>query len=132
MLTGGCYCGEIRYSVTGSTFLETNCHCSICRRTTGAPLVTWFTVRRSEFQMVQGTPSQFASSSKAWRTFCGKCGTQLTFEHVDYIDTIDVTTSSLNDPELVPPKDHIWTASKPSWVTLCDRLPEYAAERPGG
>jgi hypothetical protein len=23
-------------------FNETNCHCSICRRTTGAPFVAWF------------------------------------------------------------------------------------------
>ena len=33
MLQGGCFCGRIRYEVTGTPFNETNCHCSICRRT---------------------------------------------------------------------------------------------------
>ena len=42
MLTGGCFCGAIRYEARGTPFHESNCHCSICRRTTGAPFVTWF------------------------------------------------------------------------------------------
>ncbi len=42
MLRGGCFCGNIRYEAVGTPFNETNCHCSICRRTTGAPFVTWF------------------------------------------------------------------------------------------
>ena len=36
MLQGGCFCGRVRYEVTGIPFDETICHCSICRRTTGA------------------------------------------------------------------------------------------------
>jgi len=39
MLTGGCYCGYLRYDVFGQPFDETVCHCSIYRRTTGAPFV---------------------------------------------------------------------------------------------
>ena len=35
MLQGGCFCGRIRYEVTGTPFNETNCHCSICRRDDG-------------------------------------------------------------------------------------------------
>jgi hypothetical protein len=35
MLQGGCFCGRVRYEVTGIPFDETNCHRSICRRTTG-------------------------------------------------------------------------------------------------
>ena len=48
MLKGGCFCGRIRYETAGTPFRETNCHCSICRRTSGAPFVTWFSVLRSE------------------------------------------------------------------------------------
>jgi len=39
MLTGGCFCGAIRYEADGAPFRETNCHCSICHRTTGAPFL---------------------------------------------------------------------------------------------
>jgi hypothetical protein len=98
MLQGGCFCGRIRYEVTGIPFHETNCHCSICRRTTGAPFVAWFSVRPSEFRWLSGRPSRFRSSAQATRSFCAHCGTQLTFEDLGYPDEIDVTTSSLNRP----------------------------------
>jgi len=53
MLQGGCFCGRIRYEVAGRPFHETNCHCSICRRTTGAPFVAWFSVRPLEFRVAE-------------------------------------------------------------------------------
>jgi hypothetical protein len=31
MLTGGRFCGAMRYEADGKPFHETNCHCSICR-----------------------------------------------------------------------------------------------------
>ena len=36
MLTGGCFCGRVRYEARGPAFNRTSCHCSICRRTSGA------------------------------------------------------------------------------------------------
>ena len=102
MLKGGCFCGAIRYEARGTPFHETNCHCSICRRTTGAPFVAWFSVPRSDFQFAQGTPARFRSSANGTRTFCPHCGTQLTFEHDDASE-LDVTTCSLDDPERLPP-----------------------------
>ena len=64
MLTGGCFCGAVRYEAGGTPFDETNCHCSICRRTTGAPFVTWFSVRRSDFRVIKGEPARFTSTEK--------------------------------------------------------------------
>jgi hypothetical protein len=64
MLTGGCFCGAIRYEVEGTPFHATNCHCSICRRTTGAPFVTWFSVRPSDFRIVEGEPMRFNSTER--------------------------------------------------------------------
>ena len=132
MLKGGCFCGQIRYEAAGSTFSETNCHCSICRRTTGAPFVTWFSVARSHFRLVGGEPVRFRSSAKARRSFCPRCGTQLTFEHEDFLDEIDVTTCSLDDPDVLPPRDDIHTSSKLSWIHLTDGLPRHHESRQEG
>jgi hypothetical protein len=130
MLQGGCFCGRVRYEVTGIPFDETNCHCSICRRTTGAPFVAWFSVRSSEFRLASGTPSRFRSSVKAIRSFCGHCGTQLTFQSDDCSDAIDITTCSLNHPETVSPRDHTYTSRKLPWIHLSDGLAEYSQARP--
>ena len=35
-LTGSCLCGAVRYEVADAFEYAANCHCSKCRRTTGA------------------------------------------------------------------------------------------------
>jgi hypothetical protein len=130
MLKGGCYCGAIRYEAQAAPFNEANCHCSICRRTTGAPFVAWLSVPRPQFRLTQGNPTRFRSTAKGMRSFCPECGTQITFEHADYPDEIDVATCSLDEPARFPPKAHIWTRSKVGWVTLADGLPEFRENRP--
>lgn len=127
-LTGGCLCGAIRYEARGTPFHRTVCHCSICRRAAGAPMVAWFTVKPADFAFTAGQPSTYRSSAKAQRSFCPVCGTHLTFK-MDALDEIDVTACSLDDPEAVPPQDHTYVASQLSWVRLEDRLPLYPEAR---
>ena len=127
MLMGGCFCGAVRYEA-GSPYNLTNCHCTTCRRTGGAPFVTWFSVRRAEFQLLQGALVHFRSSAHGVRGFCGRCGSHVTFEFDD-ADEIDVTTCTLDDPERLPPEDHTWTHSRLPWIRLADGLPEHRKVR---
>ena len=129
MLKGGCYCGRVRYEAAGEPFNATSCHCSICRRTTGAPFVAWFSVPRSQFKVTKGSPTRFRSTTKGVRSFCRDCGTQITFEHDDFAQEIDVTTCSLDDANAVPPKDHTRTSTRLGWVRLADALPEFPESR---
>ena len=130
MLKGGCFCGAVRYEAEGETWHATLCHCSICRRTSGAPIVAWFTVRAGAFRIVAGEPACFRSSAAATRTFCRACGTALTFRSDDHGAEIDATTCSLDDPDRAPPKSHTWRASGLSWVKSADGLPAYPWKRP--
>jgi hypothetical protein len=129
MLHGGCFCGYVRYEASGIPFCETNCHCSICRRSSGAPFVAWFSVQRAAFLFTAGEPASIRSSEHATRTFCPRCGTPLTFASDSAPEEVDVTQCSLDQPEAVPPKDHTYVRSKLPWVTLCDDLPTYPAQR---
>jgi len=96
----------------------------MCRRTSGGLAIAWFTVRPGEVRFTQGAPALFASSDEAERGFCPSCGTQLTFRRHDYGDRIDLTTGSLDDPELAAPVEQIWTSSRPSWAGALHALPE--------
>jgi hypothetical protein len=129
MLEGGCFCGFLRYQIQGTPYYETNCHCSICRRTTGAPFVAWFTVPTDALRFTAGEPVRFASSHHGTRSFCPRCGTQLTFQSSRADGDVDVTTCSLDDPERVPPRDHTRTSSQLSWVSLSDGLPRFPEAR---
>jgi len=130
MLKGGCFCGHVRYEAAGESFHPTVCHCSMCRRVAGSPVVAWFSVPRSGYRLVAGAPTRFASSAGAMRTFCPRCGTPLTFEGEAHPEEIDITTVSLDDPEAIPPRDHTRTETQLRWVRLADGLPSYPGTRP--
>jgi hypothetical protein len=132
MHTGGCYCKAIRYQVPDQICNSTNCHCTICRATTGAPLVAWFTVPTAAFLLLSGRPTAFRSSAHATRTFCSTCGTQLTFVDDATPDEIDVTTCSLDAPDSVPPDHHIFFDDKVAWLAPADGLPRYRRGRSEG
>jgi hypothetical protein len=125
MLTGGCYCGTIRYQTPGPVSNQANCHCLMCRRTTGAPCVAWFTVPREHFHLLSGTPTTFRSSNHATRSFCAVCGTQISFADDSLPAEIDITTCSLDDPLQAPPRHHIFTDSQVGWLRLGDGLPRF-------
>ncbi len=130
MLKGGCFCGPIRYEADDTPTQATACHCSICRRTSAAPFVAWFTVTPEAFRIVSGQPTRISSSEHATRTFCPACGTPLRFQSARYPDEIDVTTCSLDDPEQVPPRSHTWRASGLGWVKLADGIRAYPEKCP--
>ena len=129
MREGGCFCGFVRYQAGGAASHETSCHCTICRRTSGAAFLSWFTSPAADFRLVTGEPARFRSSDHGTRSFCPRCGTPLTFETTYFPDVIDVTICSLDDPESVPPKDHTYTRSRLSWVHLADGLPALPESR---
>jgi hypothetical protein len=126
---GGCLCGAVRYRVSGRPYHLSHCHCTLCRRAAGAPFVSWFSVASGAFRVMQGEPVCYRSSPEAVRGFCGRCGTQLTFQRDDTPGEVDITLCSLDDPEALTPEDHIYTGSRLRWIVLGDGLPEHAAVR---
>jgi len=115
-IKGGCFCGEVRYRITGPVLISAQCHCEDCRRTIGATSVSWFTVNEMDFHWVNGEPSRFASSAPVIRTFCPACGTSLTYQHGDRVGEVDITTATLDKPEKIAPSKDIFCQEKISWV----------------
>jgi hypothetical protein len=125
---GGCLCGAIRYRAEGKAKDETNCHCTQCRRASGAPFVAWATFPMEKVHF-EKEPRYFTSSQRAKRGFCPDCGTPLTFLLNNVPEEIDLTIASLDDPEDIVPKDHLWTQTQLSWIKLNDGLPVYRQRR---
>jgi hypothetical protein len=130
VIEGHCQCGFVHYRAVGPHSSATSCHCSICRRCSGAPFVAWLTVPRATFRFLTGEPEIFRSSDHAQRTFCPRCGTPLTFSSDRAPDEVDVTIGSLVQPDGVKPTDHTWVSSKLAWIELDDGLPSFPAARP--
>lgn len=126
---GGCLCGEVRYRASGEVSDATFCHCGTCRRAAGAPVVAWITVPVARFAFTRGGPVEFHSSPPVTRSFCGACGTPLTYRHASSPDAIDVTTASCDEPEAFPPADHTWTSHGIGWMQADDGLPRHRERR---
>ena len=60
IVLGGCLCGAVRYEATGEPYNITHCHCADCRKSSGAPFVTWVSFRRHNFRFTHGTPREIA------------------------------------------------------------------------
>jgi hypothetical protein len=115
---GGCLCGAVRYRVTGSPVSSSVCHCRSCRLAAGSPAVAWIAYREDHVRFLQGHPASRHSSPKVVRTFCPRCGTPLTYRHTDEPDVLELTTATLDHPELYPPTLEIWVEHRIAWEAI--------------
>jgi hypothetical protein len=123
-------CGEVRYRITAAPVEALYCHCRMCQRAHGAPVVAWLTVPLDAFAVTAGNPVAYRSSAKAFRHFCGSCGTPLTWREADNPRLVDISIASLDNPEAITPTIHIWTDSRIAWFESADHLPWYPTNEP--
>ncbi|MFW2403484.1 MAG: GFA family protein [Gammaproteobacteria bacterium] len=116
MTQGGCFCGALRYELDTTGGWIVNCHCEMCRRTSGAAYVTWIIVARGQFRMVKGEPGVLHSSDHGRRGFCMQCGTPITFTTTKRPENIDVTVCSLDDPAPYAPTEDVYVEGRLEWV----------------
>lgn len=116
MIEGGCFCGAIRYAIQAGDYPVANCHCSMCRRTSAAPFVTWMVVPIAAFEYRRGTPRVLQSSASGTRFFCARCGTPIACINTQHPDIIDITTGSLDAPEDFPPTMAIHEDTRLPWL----------------
>ncbi len=112
---GGCLCSAIRFRVSGEPIYSSICHCATCRRASAAPTVAWLTFDRGQIEILSGQPRVYRSSLGVVRQFCGTCGSQLSYEQADRPTTIDITTASMDNPNLFPPTMEVWLEHRLLW-----------------
>lgn len=122
---GGCFCGAVRYEISAEPKSLVHCHCVDCRRASGASSLAWVIIPTEGFRWLSGEPKTFASSPRVTRTFCGNCGTPLTYRYESSAN-IDVTTASLDDPNPFGPIKEIWVEQRLGWDVLDEELPHFA------
>jgi hypothetical protein len=123
-VTGACFCGAIGYSIAYKDHPIVNCHCTMCRRTSGAAYVTWAIIENDDFSFSRGNPKTLASSDHGTRTFCDQCGTPLTCVSTRHPDKIDITVGSFDAPAAFVPTQEYYTDTKLSWTDHVAELPQ--------
>jgi len=114
-LAGGCQCGAVRYRLIAEPTGVNICHCRMCQKASGGPLMAFGGVRLDQLVWTRGAPKNFMSSSIAERGFCAECGTPLTYRMLER-DRISVTLGSLDQPAAVAPTSQLGVESKAPWL----------------
>ncbi|MBM3535633.1 MAG: GFA family protein [Alphaproteobacteria bacterium] len=124
---GGCLCGAVRFKAGGPPSHVNFCHCRMCQKASGAPMMAWATYERSKVAF-SGAPKLRPSSATVERGFCESCGSTLIWQRPN-ATTIDLAVAAFDDPDELAPSEHIWTESRARWLTLTDHLPRYRQRR---
>jgi hypothetical protein len=132
MITGSCLCGGVRYEIEGNPGPALNCHCSMCRKVTGAAFRSRVAIPSGNFRWISGEDllARYASSPGTIRTFCRVCGATLVSLFDDNPKTLGLAMGTLdNDPGLRP-SFHVFVGSKAPWFEITDDLPQFDALPP--
>ena len=123
--TGRCFCGLVRFELTGNPGFACHCHCESCRRSAGAAFVTWVEFDLDGFALTSGAIAEHLSSPGVRRGHCAACGTTITYAQDKRPEEIDIAVSSLDDATGIEPEAHIWVEDKVPWLVINDDLPRY-------
>jgi len=125
--TGGCLCGEVRFHVESELEPIQLCYCEQCRKAHGGPFAAVIPVQAGAFRLVSGeqTLKSYESSPGKERVFCSRCGSPVYSRRHSLPSVVRIRAGLFDEPIPVAPAWHAYTASKCSWWSIDDALPQY-------
>jgi hypothetical protein len=125
---GSCLCGGVRFEVTLPFTRAVHCHCSRCRKHSGAFGLTVGHIPRDRVRVLQGEEliRVYRPDGGRVKAFCSQCGSSLFGAEWPEGEMASVRLGALDgDPE-VRPEWHSYVDSRAPWDELPDdRLPRY-------
>ncbi|MCC2676095.1 MAG: glutathione-dependent formaldehyde-activating [Ramlibacter sp.] len=125
---GGCDCRFVRYRLASPPLIVHCCHCRWCQRESGASFALNGLIEAARVTLLAGevtvidTPS--ASGQGQLISRCPRCLVALWSNYSGAGRRVHfVRVGTLDDPDLLPPDIHIFTASKQPWVVLPPGMP---------
>jgi|SRR6185312_5354891 len=129
-LSGGCYCGELRYEAGGEPRFKGQCHCRECQYISGGS-ENLFITPAADFKYVKGAPKSFTRSdlpSPGTREFCGACGTHLTTRVPSDTSILVLKVGTLDDPRAYGgPQAAIWLDDAQPFHLIPEGIPTFPA-----
>ena len=123
---GGCFCGEVRYKITGEPVFQLFCYCKDCLSITGTDGYAGMMVKNSDFHLIKGNPTVHKKRARDGRTvkrhFCGTCGSNL-WGQTEF-GLVSVAAGTLDDPNIFKPNRTAFVADAPHWARIPDEMEE--------
>jgi hypothetical protein len=129
--SGGCLCGAIRFRTTANPLGVVYCHCQSCRRHTGSAVATFAGFAEEAVSFTQGVPAVFESSPDVWRSFCGRCGSPISYRAARYPGEVHFYIGVMDHPEQYVPQTHVYYGEHIPWFDTKDDLPRFERTETG-
>ncbi|WP_246373308.1 GFA family protein [Marilutibacter spongiae] len=134
---GGCDCKGIRYRLESAPLFVHCCHCRWCQRESGASFALNALIEADQVTLLAGEPELVDTPSESGKgqifARCPTCRIAVWSSYSGMGPLIRfVRVGTLDDPDLMPPDIHIFTASRQPWVVLppgVPAVPEYYDRR---
>ena len=132
-ITGGCFCGAVRYTADADPIATRVCWCRDCQYL-AAGSATVNLVFPADAVTVTGPLRDYVSDAdsgnRMHRRFCERCGTPVTSAAESRPHLLILRAGTLDDPEQAKPALTIWTDSAPSWACISDDVPSTPRQPP--
>lgn len=127
-LTGGCYCGAVRYEAEGDPMMKAQCHCRECQYISGGAPNLIVVMPLGGFTYTKGGPKTFTRSDierPVTREFCANCGTALATRAPGFPAAI-IKIGTLDEPSAIGGPDiAIYTVDKRAYHHIPDGMPAF-------
>ncbi|KAH6625495.1 Mss4-like protein [Boeremia exigua] len=126
-ITGGCYCGAVRYRILTAPLFCYACHCIDCQKATGSAFALHATIEAYNISIISKTKPSLITSRRepskpqniARRALCSTCGTILWGNDSGWGYAVnDVMIGTLDFPGIMEPDAHSFVGSKLGWISL--------------
>ena len=120
--TGGCLCGNVRFTALGEPYRVGICHCMDYRKHHGA-LFHASAIFPQDAVSIEGGTQVYRG-----RHFCPNCGSTV-FGRSD--DEIELNLGSMDAPDQFTPSYELWTVRRESWLPAFPQCRSYERDRLG-
>lgn len=120
---GGCLCGAVRWKLEARPLAVNACHCTDCKKMTGATNVIMLIASNEAFSAT-GETHAFRKRADSGRELdikrCAKCGTRMFHHNLASNVLVFIAAGTLDDPSWAIPTSHIWVEKASSDVVMRD------------
>lgn len=131
---GSCLCGAVLFEVELPFRRANHCHCSRCRKHSGAFGLTQGRVARERFRLLSGEEllRAFHPETGKAKVFCSVCGSSLFGGDWPGGEEVSVRLGALDGEPGIRPEYHAFVESRAMWDEICDDgLPRFDERKPG-
>jgi hypothetical protein len=117
-ISGECFCGEIKYRVSGELRDARSCHCSRCRKAFSSQASAYALVNPDDFSWLTGEDllTSYVGEHGFGLQFCNKCGSTLCGIYGEIVH--GVTLGCVNGDPGIEIGQHIYVGSKAKWEVI--------------